>query len=167
MRFWSWAGGHRGLVKLGSLAATLALLAGGLALGMNEAAGSPAPLSESPPVAAAAHPGRHYIVGTVAQVFPVARRALVRERNGRIVAVTFDAATVVRRDRQRQPPGALRRGVRVIVLGEPRDGHLYAVVVTITGVAPARPLPPSPSAPSATPAPRSGTPAPMLTPRRP
>jgi len=157
MGVWSWAGGHARAVKLGSLAAAVALLAGGLLLGMTVAAGSPAPtrLSPAPAAAELAKPSGHYIVGTVVEVFPAARRAIVRGRGGRFFVVEFDASTVVRRDRQRQPLNSVRRGTRVIILGEPRDGRLHADIVTITGTAPPRQVPAASPAPAATPTPSS------------
>ncbi|GEM_PF-1862048 len=163
MTLWSWAGKHAAAVKLGSLAAALALLVGGLLLGMNQASGNPAPAGEvgSTPPANLAKQTSHYIVGTIAIVLPARREAIVRQRNGRLVQVSFDAATVVRRDRAREAQTALRRGTRVIILGEPVDGQLHAKVVTITGQAPVRTV--TPTRPPA-PAPATPEPKPSLSP---
>jgi len=157
MSFWTWVGRHARAVKLGSMAAAVALLCGGLALGMTQAAGGPAARPEGAPQAAAVVvPSRHYLVGTISLV-TAPGRAIVRSSGGRLFVVEYDRETVVRRDRQRTPLTALRRGTRVIVLGQPRDGHLRAELVTITGMAPARPLPVR--TPSAT-ATRAATPQP-------
>ncbi|HZQ38425.1 MAG TPA: hypothetical protein VFD32_21030 [Dehalococcoidia bacterium] len=145
MTFWAWAGRHGTAVKFGSILAAVLLLAGGLVLGMSQASGNPAPVEElgTTPPASLAKQTDHYIVGTIALVLPARREAIVRRRNGQLVQVSFDTSTVVRRDRASQAQTALRRGTRVIVLGEPMNGRLHAQVVTITGQAPVRPAAPA------------------------
>ena len=164
MALWSWAGSHGTVVKLGSVLIAVLLLAGGVLLGMSQASGNPAPVDElgTTPPASLAKQTDHYIVGTVALVLPARREAIVRRRNGQLVQISFDSTTVVRRDRARQAQTALRRGTRVIVLGEPMNGRLHAQVVTITGQAPVRSITPAhPTGPSAAPAARpKATPAP-------
>ncbi len=157
MQLWAWAGRHGRAVKLGSILAAVLLLAGGLVLGMSQASGNPAPAEElgTTPPASVAKQTDHYIVGTIALVLPARREAIVRRRNGQLVQVSFDAGTIVRRDRTRQAQTALRRGTRVIILGEPMDGRLHAQVVTITGQAPVRPITPArPAVPSVTATPK-------------
>jgi hypothetical protein len=153
MAFWVWASRHGAAVKLGSILAAVLLLAGGLALGMSQASGNPAPAEEigtTPPVSVAKQTD-HYIVGTIALVLPARREVIVRRRNGQFVQVSLDAGTIVRRDRTQQAQTALRRGTRVIVLGEPVDGRLHARIITITGQAPVRPVTPArPAVPSST-----------------
>ncbi|HLZ70127.1 MAG TPA: hypothetical protein VKV26_09510 [Dehalococcoidia bacterium] len=140
-----WPGRHGMAVKLGSLIAALAVLVGGMLLGMTHASGSPAPAGElgSTPPASVAKQTSHYLVGTIALVMPARREAIVRQRDGRLVQVAFDATTIVRRDRARQPQTVLRRGTRVIILGRPEQGRLRAMVVTITGQAPVRTVTPA------------------------
>jgi hypothetical protein len=159
----------------------LVLFVGGLTLGMQQASGNPAPIVEigTTPPTSLAKQTNHYIVGTIALALPARREAIVRQRNGQLVQVSFDASTVVRRDGARQAQTALRRGTRVIILGQPEDGRLHAKVVTITGQAPVRavapargPVPaqsatsaahkrsvpsPTPSRPPATRTPRTGS----------
>lgn len=161
MALWSWAGKHGTAVKLGSVLVAVLLLAGGVVLGMSQASGTPAPVEDvgNTPPASLAKQTDHYIVGTIALVLPARREAIVRRRNGQLVQVSFDASTVVRRDRTRQAQTALRRGTRVIILGEPVDGRLHAQVVTITGQAPVRAVTPTRPAASAT-ATAKPTPAP-------
>lgn len=147
MALWAWAGKHGTAVTLGSVLVAVFLLAGGVVLGMSQASGNPAPvpLAEvgATPPASLVKQTDHYIVGTIALVLPTRREAIVRRRNGQLVQVSFDATTIVRRDRARQAQTVLRRGTRVIILGEPQDGRLHAQVVTITGQAPVRPVTPT------------------------
>src|SRR6185437_206180 len=145
MTLWTWVSRHGTAVKLGSVVAAVLLFAGGLVLGMSQASGSSAPVAEvgTTPPASLAKQTAHYLVGTIALVQPARRGAIVRLRNGQLVQVAFDAGTVVRGDRARQAQTALRRGTRVIILGEPENGRLHAQVVTITGQAPARAVTPT------------------------
>src|SRR5579884_255999 len=120
MGVWAWISRHRRALKLGSVAAAIVLFVGGLALGMSSAAGSPAPvaapLDHQPSVPQKV--SRHYVVGVVVGLFAPGR-ALVRARNGRLVVVEHDKQTIVRKSGQSQNVTAVRRGTRVIILGEP------------------------------------------------
>ena len=157
-RFLAMVGRHGRAMTLGSVVAAFVIIGGGLALGMSTAAGSPAPLDlpAAGLVNAVTLPSRHYLVGTVAEVV-APQVAVVRGTGGRFFVVEYDASTVVKRDRQRAPIQALRRGTRVIILGSPRDGRFHADIVTVTGTARVRQLPvPSPAT----------TPRPFVTPTR-
>lgn len=160
MGMWAWIGRHRRALKLGSVAVAFVLCVGGVALGMTSASGNPGPVATGAVGPAAFEkPSSHYVVGVVAFV-PAPGQAIVRARNGRFVVVQFDRQTVVRRNGKALGAGALRRGTRVIILGEPRNDQLHAGVVTITGMVPVRQLPNL--APRATPRPAT-TPAPRPT----
>jgi hypothetical protein len=165
---WTWVGRHGRAIKLGSVAAALVLLVGGLLLGMSSAAGtqSPATLGSAP--SAVQEVNSHYLVGTVVEAFTPGR-FILRGRGGRYYVISYDQDTLVRRNRRPAASGAVRRGARVIILGEPKDGRLHADIVTVTGYAPARQVPANQklnSAPTATstPAP-SPSPKPRATPR--
>lgn len=148
-------------MKLGSILGAFVLLAGGLVLGMSSASGNSAPhlLSGTAPAAdKVTQPSRHYLVGTIFEAFRTGQ-VIVRGNGGRFFVVEYDASTTVRRDRHAVAATGLRRGTRVIILGEPRDGRYHADIVTITGMVSARPLPQSPSAsPVATPQQPAATP---------
>jgi hypothetical protein len=146
MSVWTWVGRHTRAWKLGSILGAFAVLSGGLVLGMNSAAGSPAPpQAENPAPAKVAAPSRHYVVGTVYQAFKNGQ-VIVRGSAGRFFVIDVDPGTVVRQDRRSVKRDSLHRGTRVIILGQPRGGRLHADVVTITGIAPAQPLTPAPVA---------------------
>jgi hypothetical protein len=148
-----WIGGHGRLVRLGSALVALVLVLGGIALGMAGASGTDAaPICEGCPAPRVVAPTRHYVVGTVALV-TAPGRFIVRTNAGRFVLVERDAATAVRRTGKGKNVRSLARGVRVVILGEPRNGHLNADVVTITGPAATRPAT----------APPPGIPAPVRT----
>jgi hypothetical protein len=156
----AWLARHGRAVKLGSVVLSVFLVVGGLALGMAT--------SSSPQAQAAggqarlATPTRHFIVGVVVERLG-ANTVIVRNRAGRFFVVTADASTQVRRDRQTVPAGQVRRGTRVIILGDPSSGGFHAQVVTITGTTAPEKLPsavpqnsprrPAPRA-TATPSPR-------------
>lgn len=146
---WTWLSRHRLAVKLGSLALAVILLGSGLFLGMSQAAGSPAPLS-SPPGAThpLAKPTKHYLVGTVVDRLG-AGTVIVRSKAGRFFVVHYDAKTRVRRNGADVKPALVRRGTRVVILGDPVESGFAAEVVTITGTVPAVKTP-APTAPVAT-----------------
>lgn len=162
---WAWVGRHGRAIKLGSVAVALVLLAGGLLLGMSSASGTSSPAGLGTAPAAVQEVTSHYLVGTVVEVALTPGNFILRGRGGRYYVISYDKDTLVRRDRRPAQPGAVRRGARVIILGEPKQGRLHADVVTVTGYAPARQVPanqnqklkvaPTPSvSPSASPAPR-------------
>lgn len=144
---WMWVGRHGLALKLGSGAAALVLLAGGLLLGMNSASGNAARQAVggagAPPQVVQAT--AHYLVGTVVESAPTPGRFIMRGRGGRYYVINYDGDTLIRFNRRGAGPSALRRGARVIVLGQPKQGRLHAQVVTVTGYTPARQVPASPT----------------------
>ncbi|HZU77359.1 MAG TPA: hypothetical protein VFA70_11385 [Dehalococcoidia bacterium] len=161
MRLLGWIGRHTRAVWLGSAAAAIVLLVGGLVGGMSQASGSPAPLptvcASCPPLKLE-QPTSHYIVGTIALGLAPGR-VIVRTAAGRFVVVEYDRDTIVRKAASARGVAGIGRGTRVIILGTPRDGRFYAEVVTVTGRAPARTAPARQPAPPATRPPATRTPA--------
>ena len=157
----AWLARHGRAVKLGSVLLAIVFVVGGLALGMAT--------SSSPQAQAAggqarlATPTRHFIVGVVVERLGT-NTLIVRNKAGRFFVVTADTSTQVRRNRQAVPAGQVRRGTRVIILGDPSSSGFHADVVTIIGTTAPEKLPstvpqnggrrPAPSA-TATPTPRS------------
>jgi hypothetical protein len=160
IRLLGWVERHGRAMKLGSILGAFVLLAGGLALGMSSASGSSAPRLlnvTAPPAGKVTQPSRHYLVGTVFQSFRNGQ-LIVRGNGGRFFVVDYDASTAVRRDRRAVAVTNLRRGSRVTILGEPRDGRYHADIITITGMVPARPSVPPPAVTPTAPAPSTATP---------
>lgn len=162
----AWAGRHGRAVVLGSLVVALALLVGGLALGMSQGSSSAAPqpnAPETPPVAVAKL-NKHFLIGVVVQQL-APRMALVRTAAGRFIVVESDASTVVRRTGAGTQVTNIVRGTKVTVLGNPQGTSFRAKIVTITGQVVARPTDTptrAPAQPRQAPRPRA-TPAPDRT----
>jgi hypothetical protein len=136
---WGWLARHGREAALGSALLAVVLIAGGLALGMASSGG--ANVQAAGPTALV-RPTRHYLVGTV--VARIAQgRAIVRGKSGRFFVVVFDKETQVRRNRQDVPLSTVRRGTRVIILGNPMPQGFHADSVTVVGQTPEEKLPAS------------------------
>ena len=134
---WGWLARHERAAALGSALLAVVLIAGGLALGMATSGGANVQAASS---TAIVQPTRHYLVGTVvARIAP--GRAIVRGKSGRFFVVVFDSGTQVRRNRQDVPPSTVRRGTRVIILGNPTPQGFHADSVIVVGQTPEEKLP--------------------------
>ena len=133
----AWLGRHGRAMTLGSVSLAALLLVGGLLLGM---ATSGSPQAQAQGQSKITQPTRHYLVGTVVERLGT-NTFIVRNKAGRFFVISYDAATHVRRNGGGVPATTVRRGTRVIVLGDPSATGFHADVLTITGTTPAEKLP--------------------------
>lgn len=137
VRFWSWVGKHTLALALGSAAAAVILLAGGIALGVQQ---TPAALSTAVgpgggraiPVVAQVSASRHSVSGVIVAIR--GDRALVHNASGTFFGVVWGPGVHLRANGRAIPVASLKAGDRILAIGTPTSrGVLRAAYITVTG----------------------------------
>ena len=136
-RFWAWIARHTLVLSLGSAATAVILLAGGIALGVQQ---TPTSISSgvgpgggrAVPVVAQVSASRHSVSGVI--VAAVNGRALVRNPNGTFFGLVWGPGAHIRANGRAISAASLRPGDRVLAIGTPTSrGVLRAAFITVTG----------------------------------